>query len=558
MRIAKLSASNYRTLENLDIEFLSFYTALCGRNDAGKTNVVRAIRCLMKEEDPFGYATGEEFSLTDDYTKWRDDDVSEREITVELSLLVHRNHDAGLYEFISDYLDLKSSGDELAVSISQATCAEPKGASMTVRVEGEEVAGLRGQEIASKIRTGRIVLFHVSTEPTDPFARGFRGMLQEISPEYTSKLSDVQKRATNLLKKIARDQQQELSALLSRLETKYEVGLSLPALDFSRLPFDLTLSDRKIEVELDNWGSGTRNRTLILLTLFRARQIAEGGTSARKITPVIVVEEPESFLHPSAQAEFGRVLQNLAEEFQVQLIVTTHSPYLLSHARPDSNLLLDRRTYRNKLLETRLCDTSGPKWMEPFGLALGVDNAEFEPWRDLFFGQSEGILLVEGDVDKLYFELLRSDIHGANKLQFSGDIFPYGGRDNLKNTPLLRFIKEKYKKTFITFDLDSLEIVEPTLQSLGFQKKADYVPVGVDAAGQRAIEGLLPETIRSEVRVENSALVDALSGTKEERKSAQGKLKRLMYGKFRDQAKPESGDYDQFYSLVKHLNKALA
>jgi len=48
----------------------------------------------------------------------------------------------------------------------------------------------------------------------------------------------------------------------------------------------------------------------------------ESEPSASKITPVIIIEEPESFLHPSAQAEFGRVLHDFAEEFQVQVIVT--------------------------------------------------------------------------------------------------------------------------------------------------------------------------------------------------------------------------------------------
>ncbi|MCB2037157.1 MAG: AAA family ATPase [Ottowia sp.] len=81
---------------------------------------------------------------------------------------------------------------------------------------------------------------------------------------------------------------------------------------------------------MDNWGSGTQNRTLILHRLFRAKQLSETEASASKLTPLIVIEEPESFLHPYAQAEFGRVLQDLAGEFGVQVIVTTHSPYLLS------------------------------------------------------------------------------------------------------------------------------------------------------------------------------------------------------------------------------------
>ncbi|HEY3215821.1 MAG TPA: AAA family ATPase [Candidatus Eisenbacteria bacterium] len=192
--------------------------------------------------------------------------------------------------------------------------------------------------------------------------------------------------------------------------------MTIPSLDIRYFPYDLTLGDRKVEVELGEWGSGTRNRTLVLLTIFRAKQVAESPASASKVTPVIVVEEPESFLHPSAQAEFGRVLQDLSEEFRVQIIVTTHSPYLLSQNRPESNILLKRRGARGQMRATERVDTAGDGWMEPFALALGIGDAEFKPWRELFFSKSSGLLLVEGDTDKEYFVLLRDPAHGSNRL----------------------------------------------------------------------------------------------------------------------------------------------
>jgi predicted ATP-dependent endonuclease of OLD family len=110
-----------------------------------------------------------------------------------------------------------------------------------------------------------------------------------------------------------------------------------------------------------------------------------------------VVEEPESFLHPSAQAEFGRVLQDLAEEFQVQVIVTTHSPYLLNLKEPGSNILLRRHSAYRQLRETERVDTSEDNWMAPFGQALGLDAEEFKPWKSMVLAASDAILLVEGE-----------------------------------------------------------------------------------------------------------------------------------------------------------------
>lgn len=96
---------------------------------------------------------------------------------------------------------------------------------------------------------------------------------------------------------------------MANLNSKLKVGITLPDFSLDRLPYNLTLGDSKIEVNLNDWGSGTKNRTIIFLTLLKARQISESATSAEKITPILIIEEPESFLHPSAQAEFGRILQ---------------------------------------------------------------------------------------------------------------------------------------------------------------------------------------------------------------------------------------------------------
>lgn len=48
MRLASLKIRNYRTLESIDLELSSSYAAICGANDCGKTNVIRAIRALVK------------------------------------------------------------------------------------------------------------------------------------------------------------------------------------------------------------------------------------------------------------------------------------------------------------------------------------------------------------------------------------------------------------------------------------------------------------------------------------------------------------------------------
>jgi putative ATP-dependent endonuclease of OLD family len=148
------------------------------------------------------------------------------------------------------------------------------------------------------------------------------------------------------VKKIARQQLKTIADVLGRLSEKYKVSVSAPEFNPSRVPLAITLGEDSIELE--QWGSGTRNRTKILLTLFRARRVTEQETSASKVTPVTIIEEPESFLHPSAQAEFGSMIQDLAEEFAIQVIAATHSPYMLSTKSRACNLLL-RRSFGKRM-----------------------------------------------------------------------------------------------------------------------------------------------------------------------------------------------------------------
>lgn len=418
--------------------------------------------------------------------------------------------------------------------------------------------GLEAEQILKALRSTEPLLYHNSTTTERGYhrRRDFYGMLREVSPDYQKLQAEVQGYVDKRLKKVIKVHQQEMSELLGRLEAKYDVGLATPKFNFDYMPFGITLGDKDVAVPLDDWGSGTQNRTQILLQLFRAKQVSQSQTSASKLTPILVIEEPECFLHPSAQAEFGRILRDLAEEFQVQVIITTHSPYMLSHKDPGSNLLLKREIVRKQKRHTVIEKIEGDAWARPFSLALGVTDEELTPWRDLFFTGSDSIFMVEGPIDKEYFEILQAEHHGNSRFKFEGEIFAYEGWSSLTNSLLIRFIKNKYRKVVISVDLDALPQVERTLQSLGMKKDLDYLPLGIDSAGRRSIEGYLDDGIINAVHGANTDLVRALSSdNKDEAKQAKQKLKEKYLAEFKRTAKPGTKDFDGLYPLVRKLNK---
>ena len=564
MKITSFKISNYRTLADVDIRFPASYSAICGPNDSGKTNIVRAIRALMKGESPlrfFHYEDDSDVTIKDDFPKWKDTPITERQICLQLSLEVDQNRDAGFFQFLRKQLAIEGEQGTLPLTVRVTHSPEHSEPKVTTTCAGTDYSGIDAQEVLKRLQTSRSVLFHNSTQvdPRLPFRHSVGGVVRAESKEHEVLVSSMKKAVNSGLSKISKTYQKEIENLLGRLETKYKVGLSMPAFDFTSVPYSVTLGQTKVEVPLDDWGSGTKNRTLILMTLFRAKQLSESEVSASKITPIIVIEEPESFLHPAAQAEFGRVLQDLAAEFQVQVIVTTHSPYLLSIDSPISNVLLSRHTRYKQLQETERVDTSGENWMEPFSLALGLDSESFKPWRELLLaGGSDAILLVEGESDKEYFEMLRDQDHGLNRLLFTGDVVAYGGTGSLQNTVLLRFVKNRHRRLFVTCDLDAESQLTKSLHALNLQKRKHYSPIGINAPGKRNIEGLLPESVTTAVFSTNPGLVQVVTnGTKKEQQSARSSLKKLLLTEFKAKATPGHEYFGNFYPLVKLINRAL-
>ncbi len=129
----------------------------------------------------------------------------------------------------------------------------------------------------------------------------------------------------------------------------------------------------------------------------------------------------------------------------------------------------------------------------------------------------------------------------------------------IENTVLLRFIKNRYPKLFVTFDLDASDRLERSLRALQLEKGRHYAPVGLSAAGKRNIEGLLPDRVTSAVHGANPALMQAITaGTREEQQSARSRLKKLLLEEFKKEAKAGSDDFSHFYQLARTINKALS
>jgi predicted ATP-dependent endonuclease of OLD family len=321
------------------------------------------------------------------------------------------------------------------------------------------------------------------------------------------------------------------------------------------MPLSINLRDKSVEVPIGDWGSGTQNRTHILMAVLKANRIKTTTSTNEKITPLVVIEEPESFLHPSAQAEFGRILRHLSNEFGIQIVVTTHSPYMLNQEEPGSNILLSRETRKGKLAETVVINTEAENWMAPFADHLGINAHEFSTLRPIFSADRAKALLVEGPIDRDYFLYLQNNELECERLSSDIEISPYGGKDTLKNTVLLKFVLGRFDRVFVTYDLDCATESCTALARAGI-RESDHAAVGLSQGGRDCIEGLLPSRVLAAVNGRETDLVMKL-GSNSDRRSAKEQLKKKYLEEFKSRTDYTVEELDPINKIIKKINVRL-
>lgn len=559
MKLLSISAKNYRTLQNIEIPFSRSYCTISGKNNAGKSCIIRLFSTLFQTDGAFPWVS-EDFKIDykEDKTQWvKPNDPIEIQYVLELS----RTDDSALIAFIEKIAEITVPEDTASLKLRYSMPSNEQIKS-TVLINGTQVSEGSGKEIDKKIKgSNMLFLYNSTTGHERPFyyGAGRRRLFYEfvMSEEEKKALDEAGKNVERKLRRLTKQHKEGLNTILGRLTDRFDVEFSPPEKFGTRhMPIGINLKDKNVEVPLDDWGSGTKNRTQILMSILQANRIKTTDSQVDKITPVVVVEEPESFLHPSAQSEFGRILRALSEEFGIQIIVTTHSPYMLNRENPRANVLLCRQVRRRKAYETNVVDTTGENWMAPFAEHLGIPPNEFSNWRPVFSSYKSKVLLVEGTTDKEYFEYLYADTLQMEGLSKEIEVVPYGGKDTLKNTLLVQFVLNKFDQVFVTFDHDAESEVKRGLERLSLKETNDFTSLGLHQKGKDCIEGLLPPRVLSTVMARETDLVMKLSSSDSKaRKEAKNALKKEYLKEFKAHKDYTKVELQHLAKAVKIINK---
>lgn len=208
-------------------------------------------------------------------------------------------------------------------------------------------------------------------------------------------------------------------------------------LDNLSLGFEMP-GDGEATLALSEAGSGVQSG--VLLALHRVEHQAAANPD---IQYILAVEEPEAFLHPQKQKELYQGIR-AAETSNLRVIVTTHSPYIISET-PFTRLGLIKKDGQHSALH--VAEIKNQQEQETF------DAYSDEVNSSLFF--ADKIVLVEGESDARVIKLLLEKKLGALAHRIS--ILSASGNKNF--SPFLRMIRAwssaKIPHLIVT-DFDSL------------------------------------------------------------------------------------------------------
>lgn len=337
MKLAQIKVKDFRSFAGTHtFEVMSGVNYFVGPNNCGKSNLIRAIELALDIDARYEPAKDRPARTQ----------AAGAPNKTRITLVFHVDStgpERTLLRYAEAYEQevRKSRGGVTHASageIHMVTTFETDGSRKTTfAARGSGAAHLSADSVEHQRLEGqfrKLVRFGVvhSGEDLGSLLQGkFRQILQLVIQDH---LSDELTRAEESRAAYLDSLQTELLEPL-RLKVLERVRGFFPEITAADLIPDLPTVDQTLSsvavrlgdfatTDLAEKGTGVRGAVLVSMLQYMAEQ------SRRSL--VMSVEEPEAFLHPGGQEEIGNQLERLATRADVSLLVTTHSPYVVSRS----------------------------------------------------------------------------------------------------------------------------------------------------------------------------------------------------------------------------------
>ena len=475
MKLKKFRIKNYKSIiDSGDCYLTDTITILAGKNETGKTSILEALedfdtrKRIREEAKPFNLSAKPEISVTFIIEKdamkeiWGKIGIS-MEVTDDVKLEVIKSF-PDQYSFAWDVLKNEKSDsekmEELQKSISgiwdkiRELILENKimGWDSQLDLDFSNLVKIRGNlEIIRRISENRRIISH---EDTALF-------LRQLVSKINSELSNLENLFT--IKENFRNFEEYIPnfILFNSFEDIFPDNIPLGQLGKNEWFKDLSLisnldssiitgSDERLrEDHKDNvnitinteykkfWTQDASNLSVSwdsnnlffwikedrhsypIKSRSKGRQwhlafyIKVSARANDNVRSIILIDEPGLFLHAAAQRDILRKLEDLAQK--VQLIFSTHSPYLLEADKLNQVKLIFKTAEKGTTIENKVHARADKETLTPIMTAIGLElNAGISALDRL------NNVIVEGPSDVYYLNAFKALINRDNLNFISG------------------------------------------------------------------------------------------------------------------------------------------
>lgn len=231
-------------------------------------------------------------------------------------------------------------------------------------------------------------------------------------------------------------------------------------------PTLLTNDDRPISVAPIDQGNGLQ-RSIVFSLLELYAELISSPNKGVGVTNLLLIEEPEIFMHPQMEKKIANVLYTLADSGRVQVICTTHSPIMIRLLEKQKSLVRLIRNKENILriiqVQDNIFTNEQEKKKKILRMVLNFDSSV----KELFF--SKKVVLVEGDTEFMTFPHV-ADLLGLfqiteNKIKKDDvTLINCRGRDNI---PIFQEVLNFFNIDYcVIHDLENQSATEGTNQNI--------------------------------------------------------------------------------------------
>ena len=472
MIITKLRINNYKSIEDMALEFVKGKNIIVGQNNSGKSNIISAINLVIGEkwpskryEDNFYYQDSDSFTISLQLSECSEFDTNYLENYGKKTALCKLTPDLAYLKMSPDEID------ELGIAIKTDWVLSTDLISL--------IENAKNMYITLHSKKGEDAIYTLSMILDDGYLYKFKYFSQELLTSFiTSAIIPSERNIKNelavnnyswygkLIKKVWQEMSDEDKEKLNENNINLsevtnsifegltsELGDSVKdAIPYNKLEFKL-IQDTKTDYYkgikillddgyyslLDDKGSGIKS--LIIIELFKLY-----CKKYHKFSSCLIVEEPEVFLHPQARSVLSKKIDQFLLENSNQTIVTTHSEQFLSNFDIKQLTFINKED--NKSVKYKIIDSDfTERDFQKMNIITKTDNAE------MYFANS--VILVEGGekyiirkLIDLYKDELFLDYNNCSLIKVGGKSY-FG---------IYKKMLEKLgKKVYIIGDYDNLK-----------------------------------------------------------------------------------------------------